>query len=56
MKFITTRYLLELCADTKRTLGAQVGMGWWEKEGIDLTWARERTSTAADADEDGGEH
>ena len=29
-------------------------MWWWEKSGIDLTWAREGAELATETDEDGG--
>ena len=39
--YIATRSLMDLCKAVERKQGAQVGMWWWEQEGICLTGARE---------------
>ena len=49
-QFIATRSILDLCKDTYRTPGGQVGVRWWKQAGIDLIGARERVSAAADKD------
>ena len=38
--YIATQSLLDLCEGLERDPGAQVGMQWWEQEGIDLAGAR----------------
>ena len=43
--------LLDLCEESEKAPGAQVGMRWWEKAGINMVGARE----AAAARNDGGE-
>ena len=55
-QFIATQFILDLCEETERTPRARVGMRWWDKLGIDLTWARERVTAAedVDADKEGG--
>ena len=52
VQYIATRSLLDLCEGSERDHGAQVGMWWREKAGIDLAGARE--AAAAVGGEEGG--
>ena len=52
-QFIDMRSLLDLCEETERAPGEQVGIKLWEQAGIDLKGYRE--NAAAEVDEDGRE-
>ena len=49
-QYISTRSLLDLCEGSERSLGAKVGMRWWEQVGIDLTGARGAAEAKAEGD------
>ena len=46
-QFISTRFIMDLCGGTERTLQARVGMQWWDQAVIDLTGGRYRAAATA---------
>ena len=52
-KYIAMQSLLDLWEATEKNQGSRVGTQWWEKAGIDLSVARETTTTAAEAEKYG---
>ena len=53
-QYIATQSLLDLCEVSERAPGAQVGMWWWEKVGINLAGKRKATSVSVEAEENRG--
>ena len=47
-QYIATQSLLDLCEGLERAPGEQVGMRWWEQEGIALERAREATAAVVE--------
>ena len=46
---------MDLCKAAERNWGSQVGMWWWEQEGIDLTGARDTAAMVVKVEKDGME-
>ena len=53
-QYTATLSLIDLCEGLERTLGARVGMRWWEQSGTNLAGEREAVTAAAAAEEDRG--
>ena len=54
-QYIVKRPIMELWKAAERKRGAQVGILWWENEGIELAGAKETSAAATEveADKDG---
>ena len=51
-QYIATRSLLYMCEGSERTLGARVGMRWWEQADTNMERAREAAVAEAEAKKD----
>ena len=50
MQHIATRPILDLYERSTQRVGARVSWQWWDKEGIDLKVAKERSAEAIATD------